>query len=382
MKHLSTSVLLVSALLAAGAHAQTDNTNSTSQLRAEIEALRDRLDEIDASAAEQNRLQFSGDLRYRHDTINDDALPERSRHRIRARFNVEADLSDDIMVGISLATGGSNPVSANQTLGGFTRKDIGFDLAFVSWDINDELTLEAGKMNNPMFRTGGHHLIYDSDLNPEGMALGYDKDNVFANIGGFWVEERALGADAILYALQGGYRMMVGDGAELTIGASYYDYRKAQGYQPFYLGFPQGNSVDGAGNLLFDYDLAELFAQLDFEIGGQPLRLFLDYVQNTAADNFDTGSAVGLKWRNAANPGDWELGWSYEDLEADAVIATYTDSDFIGGGTDGKGHTFRAAYRLRNNIRFNATYFLNEKGAARGNERDYRRILLDMSFMF
>lgn len=383
MKNVSASALVISGLIASAAGAQPNQPGSTAELRAEIDALRARLDEIDNSAEEQNRIEFSGDLRYRHEMIDDAAFTDRSRHRIRARLRMDADLGEDLTVGFMLATGGNNPVSANQSLdGGFTRKDIGFDRAFFAWDINDELTLQGGKFGNPMFRPGGNHLIFDSDLNPEGLALGYDNGGIFANIGGFWVEERSGGDDAILYALQGGYRTMIGDGAELTVGASIYNYQDTQGFAPFYIPNPQGNTIDGAGNLVNDYDLAEIFAQVDLEAGGEPLRVFFDYVDNTEASSFDSGFALGFRWRTAANPGDWELGWSYEDLEADAVIAAFTDSDFGGGGTDAKGHIFRAAYRLRNNVRLNGTWFINERGEAAGNKRDYDRLQLDISFLF
>ena len=307
MKYTSVPVLVVAGLLPAVVAAQPDS--ETAELRAEIEALRDRLDEIDASSSGTDRLAFSGDLRYRHETINDDAAAtERNRHRIRARFGMTADLGDDLTVGMTLATGASNPVSANQSLdGGFTRKDIGFDRAFFAWDINEELELRGGKMANPLFRPGSHHLIFDGDLNPEGLALGYDGSNVFANIAGLWVEERSGGDDAILYALQGGYRRMLGDGAELTVGASYLDYSDTQGFLPFWLGLPQGNTVDASGNLVNDYDLAEVFAQVETEAAGRPLRLFIDYVQNLEADSFDTGFALGMRWGNASNPGEWDV---------------------------------------------------------------------------
>jgi hypothetical protein len=379
MKYPSAPALVLAGLLPAVVQAQADS--ETAELRAEIDALRERLDEIDGSSSGTNRLEFSGDLRYRHETINDDsATTERNRHRIRARFGMNADLGDDLTVGMTLATGASNPVSANQSLdGGFTRKDIGFDRAFFAWDISEELELRGGKMANPLFRPGGHHLIFDGDLNPEGLALGYNGSSVFANIAGFWVEERSGDGDAILYALQGGYRRMIGDGAELTVGASYLDYQNTQGFEPFYLGNPQGNSVDAFGNLLNDYNLAEVFAQLETEAGGRPLRLFFDYVENLEADTLDAGFALGMRWGSASNPGDWDVSWAWEDLEADAVIATFTDSDFIGGGTDGKGHVFRGAYRLRNNVRLNGTYFLNETG---GDEIDYKRLQLDISFLF
>jgi hypothetical protein len=384
MKYAPLSLLISSCLATSVATAQPAGTDSPEQLRAEIESLRARLDAIETDADSANRLDFSGDLRYRHETINDDAAStERNRHRIRARVRMDADLSDDLSVGVVLATGASNPVSANQSLdGGFTRKDIGFDRAFFAWDINDELELRGGKMGIPMFRPGSHHLIFDGDLNPEGLFMGYDGNSVFANIGGFWVEERGGSDDAILYALQGGFQGMLGDNAEVTVGASYYDYQDTQGFEPFYLGDPQGNSVDLGGNLLYDYNIVELFAQVEIEAGGQPLRLFVDVVENTEADQFESGFAVGARWRSASNPGDWEIGWAYEDLEADAVIATFTDSDFSGGGTDGKGHILRGAYRLRDNVRLNGTYFLNEIGGGNRAMRDYKRLQLDISFLF
>lgn len=375
------AVSLIPLCLAAGqALAQNDEA---AELRAEIDALRARLDAIEAPAGSSRSLDFSGDLRYRHETINDDASAERNRHRIRARFRMNAELSEDLEVGITLATGASNPVSANQSLdGGFSRKDIGFDRAYFDWSINDEVSLTGGKMGISLFRPGGHHLIFDSDLNPEGLQLSYEGDRVFANLASFWVEERSSTSDALLYALQGGFNAELGDNVELTIGAGYLDYKNTQGFEPFYLGEPQGNIVDGAGNLVNDYDLAEIFAEARLEAGGYPLRIFLDYVENTAADQFETGYAFGVRWRSTSNPGDWDVRWAYEDLEADAVIATFTDSDFIGGGTDGKGHVFRAGYQLRNNVRLNGTYFLNERGAAAGNERDYKRLQLDINFLF
>ena len=42
----------------------------------------------------------------------------------------------------------------------------------------------------------------------------------------------------------------------------------------------------------------------------------------------------------------------------------------------------RGAYRLRDNLRLNGTYFLNERGLAAGSETDYKRLQLDVTFMF
>ena len=73
---------------------------------------------------------------------------------------------------------------------------------------------------------------------------------------------------------------------------------------------------------------------------------------------------------------------AYQELQADAVIGTFTDSDFGGGGTDASGFTIKGKYALADNFAFGGTLFLNEVEQAIGNERDYSRIQIDFEFKF
>jgi hypothetical protein len=73
------------------------------------------------------------------------------------------------------------------------------------------------------------------------------------------------------------------------------------------------------------------------------------------------------------------LGYNYRDLEADAVVGAFSDSDFIGGGTDGKGHMFTAGYAISKNFTTGITYFSNEKGQQ---ETDYDRLQIDFKLKF
>lgn len=328
-------------------------------------------------------LRFWGDLRYRHESIDEAALTERHRQRIRGRFGLTADVSEAVRVGLTLATGGDDPVSANQTLGdGFSRKSIGVDRAYFAWQATDALTFTGGKIANPFFRPGDHPLVFDGDLSPEGLALRYGRGNWFANYAGFWVEERGAADDTIMLGGQVGYRGSLGNGMRLTAGVSYFDYLETRGLRPFWDEEPAGNRVDSAGGYLNDFNEAELFAEIGFTVGSHPITVFADYVTNTEADSADLGYAIGASFGEVTRAGTWRLGYAYQVLEADAVIGTFTDSDFGGGGTDNEGHVIDFSYGLRERLTLGLRYFATRRGSDSGNERDYDRLQADISFAY
>jgi hypothetical protein len=392
-------------------HAQGSANAEIAALRAQISALTARLDRIEqgqgtgpsafapaavasavapatvvvpsAPPADAAILKFSGDMRYRHETVNDEAFPERERQRIRARFGVTADVTRDLRVGLTLATGGDDPVSANQSLdGGFSRKTLGVDRAYFAWQATDDLNITGGKMANPFFRPGNHHLIYDGDLNPEGLALRYNRSHWFASFAGLWVEERATADDSILLGGQIAYRGTLGGDTRVTAGVSYYDYRDTQNQTPFWDGAAAGNRLTAAGNYLHDFNEAELFAELTLKAGNRPLSVFADYVDNVDADDENAGYALGAAYGEVTKPGTWRIGYAYQRLEADAVIGTFTDSDWSGGGTDGRGHVVDLTYGFRTRWALGFKYFINERGMAAGNERDYNRLQADVVFTY
>ena len=400
------AVVLAGASSFAGvAEAQPSTAAEIAAIRGEVAALMTRLERLEQAAsagaepaasdtepprvvetraaATAPNVRFSGDLRYRHESINEETQSEQHRQRVRGRFGITADVAENVRLGLQLATGGDDPVSANQTLDtGFARKPIGVDRAFFTWAATEELTFTGGKIANPFFRPGNHHLIYDGDLNPEGLALRYGGGDWFANYAGLWVEERGAADDSIMLGGQFGYRRMLDNGLRITAGASYYDYLNTRGQTPFWDGAAVGNRVDAAGNYLSDFNLAELFAELNFSARSRPVTLFADYVVNTEADGADTGFALGASLGEIAGRGTWRVGYAYQDLEADAVVGTFADSDFAGGGTDGKGHVVELNYGVRDRLVLGLRYFLNERGAEAGNEHDYNRLQADVVFNY
>ncbi len=125
--------------------------------------------ELSALEALVGRFRFSGDVRVRGESYNQDNVPDRNRARIRVRFGVDGQLSEDFIGGFALATGSlGDPTSTNETLTNvFDRKTIALDRGFVTYNpvAHPWISLTGGKFPYPWQRTS---VTFDPDLNPEG----------------------------------------------------------------------------------------------------------------------------------------------------------------------------------------------------------------------
>ena len=332
-----------------------------------------------ATSSWSNRIKLKGDFRYRHEAFNIDDQRDRHRHRLRARTASVAQATDTVEVGFGLASGGSSPNSTNQSLGnGFSSKDLVLDLAYATWTTPVRgLDVSAGKFKNPVHRAGGTALIFDGDVTPEGIGLQYQRNNLFAAGLLTWIDESSGDDDSFLFAAQFGREQKLGDG-ELIAGLSYFNFVDARGEAPFFHGIPVGNRVNPDGTYLSGFELVEGFAEYALTINDYEVSLFADYVHNLEADDFATGYTVGAKVKHD----QWQFGYAYQDLEADAVVGILTDSDFGGGGTDAKGHILQASYTLSNSIGLQGTLFLNDRNMDFGTEQDFKRLMLDVSFKY
>lgn len=330
----------------------------------------------------QERLGLYSDVRLRYETVEQDARPDVERSRYLVRLGAGVKVVENIKLHVSLATSSDNPTSRNITFGNrLGRDEFGLETAYVEWQASPNLALFGGKMANPMYRAGGAPLAYDSDFSPEGVALNYRNGRFFANGGAFLIEKRSASADSYLYHAQAGVDLALAGDIKLKAGIGYMDYSNTKGNMPFFLGLPRGNSVDAMDRYVYDYTNTELFAELGTKLAGRPLKLFGQYTVNNRARRENTGYAVGLKAKSL-DPGRFEFSWMYQSVEADAVIGAYNDSDFGGGGTDASGHVLAAKYQLFQRIAVGAKYFVNNVGSYSGNERDYRRLQLDVVFSF
>lgn len=354
-------------------------------------------------------ITFKGDVRYRYESINDDSKHDsdgdtytRQRDRIRARLGAEAKCNDNLKAGIELSTGQSDPVSGNQSLGdGFGKKEFRLNQAYLDYnflgDNPNEVHAIAGKMKNP-FITMPDDLVWDGDLTPEGLAfksqLGGGFATVLVNGGYMWVQERSDKDDLMLYAGQGAVKLQFRPEVGLTFGASYYGFQNMQGDDVIdweSKNNSYGNStVNGAvsGSTTNKAWAAEFtpvvyFAQLDLWVLGMPLSVYAQELSNGDAAKFDQGHLYGVTLGKAKNPQTWEVGYSYAELEKDATVGMFTDSDRWGGGTDGRGHKFYVKYQIMKNLQAGVSYFLDEKKISdSAKTTDYDRLQVDLVASF
>lgn len=319
------------------------------------------------------RIKWSGDIRYRHEYIDNEtqATNHRNRNRIRARLKIKGKVNDEVDATIRLASGSSDsPTSTNQTLdNSFSSKPIWLDLAYADYHPNfvPGLNVFAGKMENPFYRVGGHQLFWDGDVTPEGGAVSYthgffdNQTTINVNAGGFWLEERNAGpsVDTSLWGAQAYVTQKLPANMHVTGGATYYDFGSIKD-RSISVGF-SGNSNMG-GNFIYDYDIMEIFGEYGIKIAGFPIAVYGAYLDNTAMSNdVDSAWITGIKLGKAKEPGSFQISYDYREVEGDAVVGGLSDSDFAGGMTDGKGHKISAAYQLMKNWQVGLTYFHNDQ---------------------
>ena len=347
-------------------------------LRAQLQALQERLAQLEAVQAEQrteqiaintelqesvdrgsdnlartigesaasgwvSRWQWRGDLRVRNDTIQQEFNPvDRNRGRFRLRAGAMVRVNDDTRVEVQFATGeGGDARSSNQTFtDANSRKALDLDLAYVEWSPTDSLKVTAGKMRYPWVRTQSY--FFDNDVNPEGVAVAWQQGatGLFGSAFYTGLAERATAADSGMVGAQFGWRDARSDGSRRSLALAYYDHRAVRGYNPFQVasasssGFgPYGNTtttslgtcrravVSGNGAvspcLANDYDILELSGEQQFTLGGRPLMLFANVARNLKAD-FGVTAGVPAQSVPAGLDTAFAVGFNYG--RADAMI--------------------------------------------------------------
>jgi len=180
-----------------------------------------------------------------------------NRLKVRARLGVAANISPNVKVGIQIATGDDNsPISTNQKLaGGFAKRDIWLDKAYIELKPKDWIKTTLGRFDNPFLSTD---LLFDDDLRFDGFSAEISADKLLPENFGLklrggafpldngkpdytyfqyfsdpanptYVPAHRITPSRWLFSgqIEAGYRM--GNGVEIKAAAAYYDFHGLQG---------------------------------------------------------------------------------------------------------------------------------------------------------
>ena len=130
-----------------------------------------------------NKLSLGGDVRYRYETDSEDtgASKSRDRQRVRVRLSAKYTTGAGIEAGFRLATNSSDTFSPHQTLAvqkngaGFgTNESFGLDRGYVKYSHGSGFWVWGGK--NAMPAKQYSEAWWDGDVQPEGIALGFNTE--------------------------------------------------------------------------------------------------------------------------------------------------------------------------------------------------------------
>ncbi|MEY2840374.1 MAG: hypothetical protein RJB60_2673 [Pseudomonadota bacterium] len=364
--------------------------------------------------------------------VNDakDLLPtastadSRDRARLRMRLGLSAKVTDEVGVGLRLATGSATDrVSTNQTMGqNFNKYPLFVDRAFVRIDPAPWVSFQGGRIPNPWFAS---EMTWSENLNFEGFATTLRRPVVddgvapFLTLGYFPLREASPPGrnSRSLWGAQLGTSLELNARTHLKFGLAYYSYNNIEGrsdsdYTLLSSGISVGQrygryeypvGLRQRGNTVFEtnplltfngdvikptWGLAYRFKPLVLTAAAElthfsPFNILLsaEYANNTAFSAADFHKRADATFYGKVNPGgsgegyqlklavgdtevrdfnDWQLAFGYRRVGSDAVLDAFTDSDLGMGGTNLRGYTLGLNYGLYRNTTLGMKYLASE----------------------
>lgn len=315
--------------------------------------------------------KWTGDLRIREQREKDGDNEVRWSTRLRARFGLAVQVNEQLRAEVRLATAKSNR-STNQTLGdssdpGPKRRFVGLDLGYAEWTPEDFVKLRVGRFPQIHYRPGDSQVVLDDDLTLEGLGLSLNHEvishtQIWMHLGSAFIRENYDNyysedlSDNNLNFGQGGITWD-NEMVQLTAGFGFFNFTSVQGMNFSDLaagGKANGNTESSAGVIKNPYLPRQYFIEGKLKSGSLSSSLFFEYVENRETSDpnraYWTGLSLGQK--------KWDAQIGYLEVESDAVLALFTNSDFANGTSDARGWIGAARWKFQKNMSLRLTQFL------------------------
>lgn len=358
-------------------------------------------------------VKLSGDLRLRYDAHRKSGpgLNDRNRGRFRLRPAVDIDLPHDLRVELRFASGSGDQNSTTQSFDNLgSGKSFWIDLTDLRWSpqLREDLTLSlaAGKMLNPLWRTASSELIWDDELNPEGLGESAEwrlgGGSVFVNaLQAVGDDDSSTGKNQWVFSEQLGAEVPVGP-VKARAAAAYHfwsDVNRSSLSSPAAVDGNRRTAATAAGVLVNRFGVGELTAQVSGKAVGLPWSLQATVARNLLARDL-TGTATcaaaqtcprardgymfGGVLGTAKQAGSWEAAVFRKHSQTDVTVADAADSDFGDGGTNLEGEICWLAYAPLDWMQLKAKFFRVDVIDTQFSPGDkaVRRLQLDLSVKF
>ena len=322
-----------------------------------------------AAAAEWSDISTKADFRFRNENYSVEDGDSHTRQRIRARVDLGYNVKKDMHFHLRLATGTGSATSTNQDLDGNNDKSgLLVDRAYVGQHWGD-VHLHAGIMKNYYTRIGGTQVIFDSDVNLEGIHTSYSKHGAYVNFGSFTIDAQKASEgdnDVQLLASQLGYKGDAGM-VKYHVGASNYHYQGAH-----------AANIDSTNEGI---NIVELYGAVKFDLK-VPVKLYVTSITNNEAEDDNTASAYGIKIGKAKKAHDWSLGFESRTTESNAVFGELNDGSFAGKNDNSTGTVITAKYKTCDKSALKLTMYSNTQNVDESNEAAFSQTHLDYIVKF
>ena len=380
---------------------QAELKNNIAHMEADLAKMKAKLVTEKTEESIMDKLHFKGDLRVRHEIIERDDYKttegdqNKYRNRYRLRLGAHVDLTEKLHFEVGMRSGFANPTSGNQTflddehLKDYFFESLRFNVLGLAYKSGNS-TYKVGRQPYMMYRPIKSQLVWDNDVSLNGLNYQYKDDTKIITLGADrpTLEENSDAKDTVNLFIAQYVQKIKLESAKLNLGTGVYYYDGLKGNTTLF-GSRKGNTLDANDLYENDYHMVEGFGELQFaDVFGKPFKVAAGVVYNFGADEKNFGYDLAFQIGKAKKVNDWQVKYSYTDLQEDATYGAYSDSDNFGGGTASKGHAIRAKYKFEKNVYlagnffFNKTYESNTKTISPKATPDYERVQLDLILKF
>ena len=351
-------------------------------------------------------VRFTADLRTRFSSLGYAAREAVTRDLLQFQFRagLVGTVSDAWEGGLRFTAGelnstfGGSPLSAQFTAGdNASRKPAYLDQLFLRWkpSLGPDTTaaVTVGKAANPFYSPS--RILFDNDYQPEGASEEFSfapapDHRVTLAAGQYILDELPSSSrDPFLLAARARWDAQWQPTWSTTLGLSHLVITHPAALTAANIANNErGNTRTATGVLVHDYrpfvaeaSVTHLLAHAPGYPGKFPVTFGAEFLHNPGAPAQRDAWSAALTLGRSGKAGQWEFGYRYVRVEADAWFEELLEGDYAayyrtvppgwntdpaslaggpGNGSNTRSHVFRTSYSPRDYLLFSANLFLND----------------------